>query len=172
MVVVTGLSRKQVLGWSWKLKRFMGSEISVKKEMGGSRIGQKSWQIAVTKGKAMSSQGATGQRSPSESLTGANMNRPFLYPSTWASADPWLENWDRSPGKLTVSQLHSLKWEAFLFSKEHLSSASLYQLHSKYDPKLKKLSKYKQDLLKVPLNFNMLLLLLSHFSCVQLCVTP
>ena len=140
MVVVTELSRKQILGWSWKLKRFMGSEISIKKEMGGSRIGQRSWQVAATKGKAMSSQGATGQRSPSQSPSGANMNRLFLYPSTWASAHPWLENWDRSLGKLMVSQLHSLKWEAFLFSKEHLSSPSLYQLRSKYDPKLKKLS--------------------------------
>lgn len=103
MVVVTGLSRKQVLGWSWKLKRCMGSEISIKKEMGGSRIGQRSWQVAVTKGKAMSSQGATGQRSPSsESPSGANVNRPFLHPFTRASADPWLENWGRSPGKLTV----------------------------------------------------------------------
>ena len=36
----------------------MGSEISIKKEMGGSRIGQRSWQVAVTKGKAMSSQGS------------------------------------------------------------------------------------------------------------------
>lgn len=122
MVVVTGLSRKQVLGWNWKLKRFMGSEISIKKEMGGSRTGQRSWQVAVTKGKAMSSQGATGQRSPSESPSGANMNRPFLHPFTWASADPWFENWGRSPGKLMVSQLHSLQWEAFLFSKEHLAA--------------------------------------------------
>ena len=125
MVVVSGLSRKQVLGWSWKLKRFMGSKISIKKEMGGSKTGQRSWQAAVTKGKAMSSQGATGRRSPSESPSGAKTNRPFLHPFTWASADPWLENWGRSPGKLTVSQLHSLQWEAFLFSKEHLA-AHLY----------------------------------------------
>ena len=48
---------------------------------------------------------------------------------------------------------------SILILKRAFGSISLYQLHSKYDPKLKKLSKYKQDLLKVPLNFNIVPLL-------------
>ena len=48
---------------------------------------------------------------------------------------------------------------SILILKRAFGSTSLYQLHSKYDPKLKKLSKYKQDLLQVPLNFNIVPLL-------------
>lgn len=117
-----GLSRKQVLGWSWKLKRCI-REWNIYQERNGRRagLGRGAGRLQWPRQPCLPRDWA---RSPLK-VPVVSVNRPFLHLHR-ASADPWLENWGRSPGKLTV-QASYIHWSGrILVLKEHLSSASLY----------------------------------------------